>query len=227
MRRLAACATAATLTALSASAQTQTQAQTTAPPQQTAPPPASATAVQRPQLQNLQRVAPPRVAPVRGIDWKAVQAFQRTNDARQSPASRILNALKPEAVDATSIPILLPEIAALRDNVRIYSFGEYYSISFELPQARVSLTGNGRPIAFAAKSRLTAAPEGDTGLTLQRTVDGRVASWTRFGVLYTAEVTCDFPAAPACRDDGFLRDLVQRHQGVVLGRAARKAAGFE
>lgn len=158
------------------------------------------------------------------IDWNEVETFRKRFDPKDR-IKALAQRFKPDAVDATRIPILLPDMPAMGENGRMYSFGDYYSISFNLPDATMSLTGNGVPIPMPPKARLASKSEGDTALEVQRTEEGLIASWTRFGVLYTAEVTCKSAKALPCRDEAFIRDVVQRHQGVVLGREAHKAAG--
>jgi hypothetical protein len=202
-----------------ASTQTPGVSQSVAPSQTPAP---DAAAVRPPRgLARLAAQSRPRV------DWQAVRIFQQRNRS-DSLVADMSARFKPETVDAIDLPILLPDIAALRSNARLYAFGDFYSLSFKLPDAHVSLSGNGRPLRMAAaRPAVMAKAEGDTALTVQRTVDGRVASWTRFGVLYTAEVTCDSPKALPCRDETFVRKLVEQHRGVMMGKNARRAAGLE
>ena len=45
-------------------------------------------------------------------------------------------------------------------------------------------------------------------LTVQRTVDGQLASFVRYGVLYTVEIRCDAPSDPRCLDDNYVLGLV-------------------
>lgn len=175
--------------------------------------------------------APPRAVltrppvakpPVGGVDWQgAVTASRRY--AKQAPS--LAATLNPAAVDRTRVPILLPADAALMNGARIYSFGDYYTISADVPGAGVSLTGTTTTVTLPAK--LKVSPQGPEQLVLQRTVDGHLASFVRYGVLYTAEIRCDSPADERCRTEAFARALVAKSTVVVLGKAARVLAGVE
>ncbi|HQT54665.1 MAG TPA: hypothetical protein PKX06_14475, partial [Phenylobacterium sp.] len=57
-------------------------------------------------------------------------------------------------------------------------------------------------------------------------VDGQLAGSVRYGVLYTAELRCDAPSDPRCRTETYVRSLGVRSTVVVMGKAARQAAGL-
>ena len=113
-------------------------------------------------------------------------------------------------MDKTRLPILLPADPDLMGGARIYSFGDYYSITANLAGARVSLTGTAATIPLPATSRLNLPKIGPEQLVVQRTVDGQLASFVRYGVLYTAELRCDAPSDARCRTETYVRALVAR-----------------
>jgi hypothetical protein len=142
-----------------------------------------------------------RVPPRGGgqVDWKAA-----VGGLRQSGGGNPAPNLNQAAVDMTRVPILLPADGDLTAGARIYSFGDYYTITADAPGEGVSLSG----------------------VTSQRTVDGQLISFVRYGVLYTVEVRCDAPTDPRCIDDNYARGLAAKTTTVVMGAAARAAAGL-
>lgn len=158
-----------------------------------------------------------------GIDWRgAVGGLRQSGNAGPD----LGRGLDPAAVDKTRLPILLPADADLMGGARIYSFGDYYSITANLTGARVSLTGTAETTPLPAGSKLNLPAVGPEQLVVQRTVDGQLASFVRYGVLYTVELRCDAPSDARCRTESFVRGLVAKSTVVVMGKAARQAAGL-
>lgn len=157
----------------------------------------------------------------RGIDWPAA-----VGGLRQSGGTNPAPNLNQAAVDMTRVPILLPTDAKLMAGARIYSFGDYYTITADAPGAGVSLSGTTAVVPLPAATPLKVSPAGPEGVTSQRTVDGQLISFVRYGVLYTVEVRCDAPTDPRCADDNYARGLAAKTTAVVMGAAARAAAGL-
>jgi hypothetical protein len=191
-----------------AAAPTAVPAQTTATP-----------ATRRPGISVLAR------PPVRGgggqVDWKAA-----VGGLRQSGGGNPAPNLNQAAVDMTRVPILLPTDGDLTAGARIYSFGDYYTITADAPGVGVSLSGTTAVVPLPAGVPLKITPMGPEGATSQRTVDGQLISFVRYGVLYTVEVRCDAPTDPRCVDDNYVRGLAAKTTIVVMGAAARAAAGL-
>jgi hypothetical protein len=123
------------------------------------------------------------------------------------------------------VPILLPTDADLTAGARIYSFGDYYTITADAPGAG-SRSAARPPWSPCPPAPLKITPMGPEGATSQRTVDGQLVSFVRYGVLYTVEVRCDAPTDPRCVDDNYVRGLAAKTTAVVMGAAARTAAGL-
>ncbi|WP_421930672.1 hypothetical protein [Phenylobacterium sp.] len=197
---------------------------------QTAPPSTTRPATTRPALTRpAVLAAPAAIGPAGrppspdGIDWRgAVGGLRQSGNAGPG----LGRGLDPAAVDKTKLPILLPADADLMGGARIYSFGDYYSITANLTGARVSLTGTAETTPLPAGSKLNLPAVGPEQLVVQRTVDGQLASFVRYGVLYTVELRCDAPSDARCRTEGFVRGLVAKSTVVVMGKAARQAAGL-
>ncbi|MCY1648319.1 hypothetical protein OVA11_14980 [Caulobacter sp. SL161] len=185
--------------------QAQTRPDTAAP----APAPAS-----RPAIAAF--VARPRGA----VDWQAaVGGLRQSANVGESLAAN----LNREQVDKTAVPILLPRDPKLTAGARIYSFGDYYTITADTLGGGVSLSGTTTTVPSGKPLKVESGPE---MLTVQRTVDGQLASFVRFGVLYTVEIRCDSAGDPRCVDDNYLLGLVGKTTAVVMGKAARQAAGL-
>ena len=202
----------------------QTQTQPPAqPPAQPQPQPAATTPSQPATGAPPPRLRGPTGPPPNGIDWGLSLADQRRSAVVGPRAVEGLN-LNPAAVNRTAVPILLLR-GAFVDGARIYSFGDYYSITANMPGARISLTGTAATVTLPSSTRLT-TPVGAEQLVVQRSVDGQLASFVRYGVLYTVELRCDAPDDARCKTDAVVRDLVARDTIVVFGKAARLAAGM-
>lgn len=172
------------------------------------------------------RVPSATTAPPRGggrVDWQGAVGGLR----QSSGASETLGAnLDKGEVDATRVPILLPNDAKLTAGARIYSFGDYYTITADAPGAGISLSGTTAIVPLPASRPLKIQPVGPEGLTVQRTVDGQLASFIRYGVLYTVEIRCEKAGDLRCADDNYVLGLVGKTTTVVLGAAARAEAGL-
>lgn len=174
----------------------------------------------------LTRVPPATTVPPRPrgrVDWQgAVGGLRQSGGSSESLATNLDKA----EVDATKVPILLPTDSKIMAGARIYSFGDYYTITADAPGAGISLSGTTAIIPLPASKPLKIDPVGPEGLTVQRTVDGQLASFTRYGVLYTVEVRCEKAGDLRCADDNYVLGLVGKTTTVVLGAAARAEAGL-
>uniref|UniRef100_B0T726 Uncharacterized protein n=1 Tax=Caulobacter sp. (strain K31) TaxID=366602 RepID=B0T726_CAUSK len=157
------------------------------------------------------------------VDWQgAVGGLRQSGGLSEKLAPNLNQA----AVDATRVPILLPTDTDLTAGARIYSFGDYYTITADAPGAGVSFSGTTTVIPLPASVPLRITPMGPEEATSQRTVDGQLISFVRYGVLYTVEVRCDAPTDPRCADDNYARGLAAKTTAVLMGAAARAAAGL-
>ena len=157
-----------------------------------------------------------------GIDWKSAVTGARRSEGDQA----LLGKIDRDAIDRTAVPILLPADPALTGNARLYSFGDYYSLTADISGVGVSLTGTTTTVALPVQSPLKMSADAPEQLVIQRTVDGQLASFVRFGVLYTVEVRCDDPKDVRCRNDDLVRQIQGQTNRVVMGQAARRAAGL-
>ena len=157
------------------------------------------------------------------VDWQAAVGGLRQSGG---VGEKLAPNLNQAAVDQTRVPILLPVDETLTAGARLYSFGDYYTITADAPGMGVSLSGTTTVVPMPANTPLKIDPVGPEGVTSQRTVDGQLISFTRYGVLYTVEVRCDAPTDPRCADDNYARGLLAKTTAVLMGAAARAAAGL-
>jgi hypothetical protein len=152
-------------------------------------PAAAAPTTRRPGLSVLNR--PPRGGQV---DWRAaVGGLRQGGGANPRPTSTRPRSTRPACRSCC------PPTPDLTAGARIYSFGDYYTITADAPGAGVSLSGTTAVVPLPAGTPLKITPMGPEGATSQRTVDGQLISFVRYGVLYTVEVRCDAPDRPALR----------------------------
>jgi hypothetical protein len=166
----------------------------------------------------------PTGGPAGGVDWQAAVAGLRRSTGNRIAATA--PGLDPAVIDKTALPILLPAAPSLLQTAKIYSFGDQYTVSAVIAGAHVSLTGQTVLVPLKPALPLTITPEGPEGLTVQSTIDGQLLSFSRYGVLYTVEVRCDQPADPRCHSQALVRALQAKTTVVVMGKAARLAAGM-
>ncbi|MDC7675604.1 hypothetical protein [Asticcacaulis machinosus] len=185
------------------------------------------------------RVPAPQTAPTPQrprIDWQAAAARHQRGIVAKTTAVITARLPRPE-LDKTRLPILLPRSGgALKTaQARLISFGDAYSMN--LPQ------GDGVQITLSGNAAAEVAPKGAISrlekraariqgvaepVQIDRTEDGWTATFTRFNVTYTADLTCDDSEAAACKTDSYLRTVVADLTDVVLGAAAlaeARAAG--
>ncbi len=161
-------------------------------------------------------------APRSRVDWQgAIGGLRQSANVGESLGAN----LNRDQVDITAVPILLPKDPKLTAGARIYSFGDYYTITADTAGGGVSLSGTTTTVPLPATKPLK-IESGPEMLTVQRTVDGQLASFVRYGVLYTVEIRCDSSGDPRCIDDNYVLGLVGKTTAVVMGKAARQAAGL-
>ncbi len=162
--------------------------------------------------------------------WSAARA-QATRMRQVHPVNTLLSRLPKADLDHTQLPVLLPRDGGTVavDKSRLFSFGDAYAIN--LPQAKgtqLTMYGNRAfvPADNGAVSkkpalRLAGMPE---DVRIDQTEDGWTATFTRYGVVYSLDVTCDDMGSPDCTSDSYLRKQIAQFDDVALGQDANSEA---
>ncbi len=177
----------------------------------------------------------PRVLPPAGIDFKTMSRDYNGDSAalaRRQPGMR--NAAKDVAI--TPIPILLPGNGSpvTLDGMVYYSFEGGYDINLpqNVPGLKVMLSGNDTYVAAEGaippvKGDRVKLDNGQVEpVIIQQSEDGWLASFTRYGVSYTAEMTCETQAAQSyCANDSYIRSVTASLTTVVVGERLQAQLG--
>jgi len=191
----------------------------TAPTTQTAAARPTAT---RPIL--LRRALPP--APVQ---WQAALQTQARNAQIRRPDSLALKLPKAQ-LDQIRLPVVLPRPGVIDTaKAKLLSFGDAYALN--MPQAKgtqLTMYGN-RTFVPADKGAISARPAIKLAgvpedIRITQTEDGWTATFTRYGVVYSIDQSCDDTASPDCKSDAYLRKAIAEFTDVSVGAQAQNEA---
>ncbi len=189
---------------------------------------AGAAATNRPLL--LRNALPP--APVQ---WSPAVSLSDRIQSVAKPGSLITRLPRPQ-LDAIRLPVILPRSTGpIRSAaVKLISFGDAYSMN--LPQdedplhkgTQITVYGT-RTFVPADQGALSVRPiTRVTGMAedvrITQMEDGWTASFTRFGVVYSIDVTCDQIKSSDCQNDGYIRKAIADFADVAVGAQARSEA---
>ncbi len=182
--------------------------------------------------QPLLRAAPNApVVHLAAVDWQGVGSLVRKFRATHGLPHPILAHLSKPEIDKTRLPILFPRIGSQveTNGARLFSFGDAYSLNLpQRPGVTLIMYGH-RSLVESARTKLATFKRSRVAgmkedAVISKTEDGWTASFARFGIAYTLDLSCDDDAMPECRDDGYLRQSVAAFEDVHLGAAAAKEA---
>ncbi|MGZ3298083.1 MAG: hypothetical protein ACXU8O_03625 [Asticcacaulis sp.] len=160
------------------------------------------------------------------------QATAQMARLRQTrPVNSLASRLPKAELDRTRLPVLLPHDGGFVaiDKTRLFSFGDAYAMNLPQPKGtQITLYGNRSFVAADAGAiskrpvmKLAGMPE---DVRIDQTEDGWTATFTRYGVVYSIDVTCDDMASPDCTSDSFLRKAITQFDDVALGQDATNEA---
>jgi hypothetical protein len=170
-----------------------------------------------------------RALPPAPVQWStAIQQQARNAQARR--ADSLALKLPKAQLDQLRLPVVLPR-AGLIDTAKakLLSFGDAYALN--MPQAKgtqLTMYGN-RSFVQADKGaissrptvRLAGVPE---DIRITQTEDGWTATFTRYGVVYSLDLSCDDTASPDCASDSYLRKAIAEFTDVSVGAQAQSEA---
>jgi len=164
------------------------------------------------------------------VDWqKALSQASQMQPKRL--AGGMATRLQKGELDKTRLPVILPRDGGLIKNTkaRLLSFGDAYALN--MPQDNgIQITAYGNrsfvPAESGAVSKRPVQKLLDVAedVRISRMEDGWTATFTRYGVVYSIDVTCDDINAPDCQNDNFIRKAVAEFSDVTMGAQAQAEA---
>lgn len=155
----------------------------------------------------------------------------KTQTRPQSLAGNFAAKLQKPALDQIRLPVILPRNGAAISAARakLLSFGDAYALNLPQDQGvQITVYGNrsfvpadAGAISRRPMQRLLNVAE---NVAVEQTEDGWTATFERYGVVYTVDVSCDDIKSPACASDAYLRNAVSSFSDVTLGAQAQAEA---
>ena len=164
------------------------------------------------------------------IDWaQAVPMHIRSmSQAKPNP---VMARLSQPDIDRTRLPVLLPRAGGMLNiaSARMHSFGDAYTMSLpQKPGLQITLYGNrsvveARPGALSKRvmARIAAVSE---PVQITRTEDGFTATFNRYGIAYSIDVSCDDTDSSECTSEDYIRKAVADFSDTTLGKDAKNEA---
>ena len=171
-----------------------------------------------------------RALPPAKVEWQG--AMDQANKMRGLRKVSGFAARLPRAqLDETRLPVILPRDGGMIDTAqaKLVSFGDAYALN--MPQKNgIQITTYGNRSFVPADSgavskrpiaRLLSVAE---DIRISQMEDGWTATFTRYGVVYSIDVSCDDINAPDCQNDSFIRQAVAQFDDVTMGSEAQAEA---
>lgn len=164
------------------------------------------------------------------VDWAKAAVSSRRTQLSNRP-NPLLKALPRPELDRTRLPVILPRAGGLIDasKGRLFSFGDAYSLNLpQKPGISIIVYGH-RSLVTSQKGFLARLPVArvsgmSENVHIDKTEDGWTASFQRFGVVYSVDVSCDDAKASECQNEGFLSKAIAEFTDVSMGSEAQKEA---
>lgn len=168
------------------------------------------------------------------IDWNAVARDYRnsvSNNVKAVPSFR----RHADQLDAVQIPIIVPHAGpAMKTSDMVFIPGVHtYTVSLPQPQAEgvhIAISGDSVYVQVAPGTIVTNAVANvmingqPQKIVVAPTESGQLATFTRYGIVYTVEVDCDTPdtAAKYCDGNGYIQQVIGTMTDVTLGAQAER-----
>ncbi len=170
-----------------------------------------------------------RALPPAPVQWQAALQTQARNIQSRRPDSLALKLPKAQ-LDQIRLPVVLPR-AGLLDTAKakLLSFGDAYALNMPQPKGKqLTMYGN-RTFVQADKGAISSRPVIKLAgvpedIRMSQTEDGWTATFTRYGVVYTLDLSCDDTASPDCASDSYLRKAIAEFTDVSVGAQAQNEA---
>lgn len=171
------------------------------------------------------------------VDWSAAMKQNERMETQQRTTKAVRPGLKARLsrpdLDKTRLPVILPREGGVVDTAKakMVSFGDAYAINMPQPNrngVQVTVYGNrtfvpsdSGAVSKRPFARLAGVAE---DIRIGQMEDGWTATFTRYGVVYSIDVSCDSINTPDCKTDAYIRDVIAQMDDVTMGSEAQKEA---
>ncbi|CAL4867335.1 hypothetical protein MMA231_01587 [Asticcacaulis sp. MM231] len=170
-----------------------------------------------------------KALPPARVQWQA--ALDRASQQKSLRKSDGILARLPKAeLDRTRLPVILPRAGVIdAAKAKLVSFGDAYALN--MPQAKgvqITMYGN-RSFVPAEAGAVSKRPVARLlnvveDVRISQMEDGWTGTFTRYGVVYSLDVSCDDIKSPDCQSDGYIRNAIAQFDDVTLGAEAQAEA---
>lgn len=171
-----------------------------------------------------------RPLPPARVQWQAaMNQAQKMQGIRKGGG--LAARLDRKALDSTRLPVILPRDGGpiQTAKARMMSFGDAYALN--MPQDKgVQITmygnrsfvkGDAGDISAKPVMKLAGVPE---DIRVGQMEDGWTATFTRYGVVYSIDVSCDDVNSDDCKTDTYIRNAIAQFDDVTMGSEAQAEA---
>ena len=173
-----------------------------------------------------------KALPPARVQWQA--ALDQANQQKTLRKTDSVAARLPRAeLDRTRLPVILPRAGVIDTaKAKLVSFGDAYALN--LPQAKgvqITMYGN-RSFVPAEAGAVSKKPVARLlnvveDVRISQMEDGWTGTFTRYGVVYSLDVSCDDINSPDCQSDAYIRNAIAQFDDVTLGAEAQAEAKSE
>ena len=171
-----------------------------------------------------------RALPPAQVQWQG--AMDQANKMRgQRQISGFAARLPRAELDQTRLPVILPRDGGMVDTTKakLISFGDAYALNMPQKNGIQITTYGNRSFVPADSGAVSKRPVARLlnvaeDIRISQMEDGWTATFTRYGVVYSIDVSCDDINAPDCQTDAFIRQAVAQFDDVTMGSEAQAEA---
>ncbi len=166
--------------------------------------------------------------------WQTAMDQSNRMQSRRALVNSLASRLPKAQLDKTRLPVILPRDGGLIDSAKakLMSFGDAYALNMPQPKGlQVTMYGNRSFVPTDAGAiskrpiqRLLGVVE---DVRISQMEDGWTATFTRYGVVYSLDVSCDDINSPDCQSDTYIRQAITQFDDVTMGSAAQSEAGVK
>ncbi len=171
-----------------------------------------------------------RPLPPSRVQWAAAMNQARSM-APQHKQGGLWSRLPKKDLDRTRLPVILPRDGGFVQTAKakMMSFGDAYALN--MPQdkgVQITMYGN-RTFVPGDKGAISDLPVQKLAgvaddVRISQTEDGWTATFTRYGVVYSLDVSCDDINSPDCQTDTYIRNAIAQMDDVEVGADAAAEA---